>query len=78
MRDNRNSLLYKLSDNIDKVKKEYKIDIYSFLDAIALGLRDEEISDLLGYDLDKVKKVRQELGNIGSEIGINYKKNLPT
>jgi hypothetical protein len=48
------------------------------LDAVALGLKDEEISDLIGYDLEKVKKVRERLGNVGSEIGLTYKKDLPT
>jgi len=62
----------------DQIKKEYGVDLYLFLDAIALGLKDEEISDLIGYDLDKVKKVRQRLGNVGSEIGLTYKKDLPT
>ncbi|MCR4431429.1 MAG: hypothetical protein NUV45_10470 [Tepidanaerobacteraceae bacterium] len=60
----------------DGIKREYGIDLYLFLDAVALGLKDEEISDVIGYDLDKVKKVRQRLGNVGSEIGLAYKKDL--
>lgn len=68
----------KLGVSEDRIKKEYGVDLYLFLDAVALGLKDEEISDLIGYDLEKVKKVRQKLGNVGSEIGLTYKKDLLT
>lgn len=68
----------KLGVSEDRIKKEYGVDLYLFLDAVALGLKDEEISDLIGYDLEKVKKVRQRLGNVGSEIGLTYKKDLLT
>ncbi|MGI6485876.1 MAG: hypothetical protein ACOX15_06135 [Tepidanaerobacteraceae bacterium] len=59
-----------------KIKKEYGIDLYLFLDAVSLGFNDEEIADLIGYNLEDVKKVRQKLDNVGSEIGLNYKKDL--
>lgn len=68
----------KLGVSEDRIKKEYGVDLYLFLDAVALGLKDEEISDLIGYDLEKVKKVRKRLGNVGSEIGLTYKKDLLT
>jgi hypothetical protein len=67
----------KLGVSQDEIKKEYGIDLYLFLDAISLGMNDKEISDLIGYDLEKVRKVRKRLGNIGSDIGLNYKKDLP-
>ncbi len=67
----------KLGVSQDEIKREYGIDLYLFLDAISLGMNDKEISDLIGYDLEKVRKVRKRLGNIGSDIGLNYKKDLP-
>jgi len=60
----------------ERIKKEFGINLFLFLDAVSLGLSDEEIVDLIGYDLDKVKKVRKRLGNVGSDIGIYYKKDL--
>ena len=75
MTDNE-KLFNKIDVSADQIKKEFGVDLYLFLDAVSLGLRDDEIADLIGYDLDKVKKVRRRLGNISSEIGINYKKNL--
>lgn len=78
MKGTKDGYFAKLGVSEDQIKKEYGVDLYLFLDAIALGLRDEEISDLIGYDIEKVKKVRQRLGNIGSEIGLTYKKDLPS
>jgi hypothetical protein len=77
MTENKKSLFNKIDVSADQIKKEFDVDLYLFLDAVSLGLRDDEIANLIGYDLDKVKKVRRRLGNISSEIGINYKKNLP-
>ncbi|HHY70153.1 MAG TPA: hypothetical protein GX519_00470 [Thermoanaerobacterales bacterium] len=77
MTDNQKSSSNKIDVSADQIKKEYDVDLYLFLDAVSLGLRDDEIADLIGYDLKKVKKVREHLGNISSEIGINYKKNMP-
>ncbi|HHV19282.1 MAG TPA: hypothetical protein GXZ27_10610 [Thermoanaerobacterales bacterium] len=76
MTDNEKNFFNKIDVSADQIKKEFGVDLYLFLDAVSLGLRDDEIADLIGYDLDKVKKVRRRLGNISSEIGINYKKNL--
>ncbi|ADL07547.1 YetF domain-containing protein [Thermosediminibacter oceani] len=67
----------KLGVSTDEVKREFGIDPYLFLDAVSLGLKDEEISELLGYELEKVKALRERLGNVGSEIGLYYKKDLP-
>lgn len=67
----------KLGISTDTIKKEFGIDPYLFLDAVSLGLKDEEISNLLGYELEKVKELRKRLGNVGSEIGLYYKKDLP-
>ncbi len=67
----------KINVSAQQIKKEFNVDLYLFLDAVSLGLKDEEIADLIGYDLEKVKAVRKRLGNISSEIGINYKRNLP-
>lgn len=77
MIDNKKSFFSKIDVSAEQIKKEFGVDLYLFLDAVSLGLRDDEIADLVGYDLDKVKKVRSRLGDISSEIGINYKKNLP-
>jgi hypothetical protein len=77
MTENKKSFFNKIDVSADQIKKEFDVDLYLFLDVVSLGLRDDEIANLVGYDLDKVKKVRRRLGNISSEIGINYKKNLP-
>ncbi|MDD4569056.1 MAG: hypothetical protein PHE70_02875 [Tepidanaerobacteraceae bacterium] len=77
MTDKTDNFFNKIDISADQIKKEYGVDLYLFLDAVSLGLRDDEIADLIGYDLEKVKKVRKRLGNVSSEIGINYKKNLP-
>jgi hypothetical protein len=76
MEDNKKSFFNKIDVSAEQIKKEFGVDLYLFLDAVSLGLRDDEIADLIGYDLEKVKRVREHLGNISSEIGINYKKNL--
>ncbi len=78
MTDNRKGSLSKIDVSANQIKKEFGVDLYLFLDAVSLGLRDDEIADLIGLDLDKVKKIRERLGNISSEIGINFKKNIPT
>ncbi|HHW01973.1 MAG TPA: hypothetical protein GXX35_04060 [Thermoanaerobacterales bacterium] len=78
MKGTKDGFFGKLGVSEDQIKKEYGVDLYLFLDAVALGLKDEEISDLIGYDLEKVKKVRERLGNVGSDIGLTYKKDLPT
>jgi len=67
----------KLGVDRQKLIEEFGIDLYLFLDAVSLGLSDEEISDLIGQDLNKIKELRKKLNNVGSEIGINYKKDLP-
>lgn len=77
MMNEENNFLNKINVSADEIKKEFGVDLYLFLDAVSLGLSDDEIAYLVGYDIDKVKKVRSRLGNISSEIGINYKKNLP-
>ena len=74
--ENKDQQSSKLKVNAEKIKKKLGINLFLFLDAISLGLNDEEIADLIGYDLEKVKKARQYLGDIGSEIGIYYKKDL--
>ncbi len=78
MTDNRKGSLSKIDVSANQIKKEFGVDLYLFLDAVSLGLRDDEIADLIGIDFDKVKKIRERLGNISSEIGINFKKNIPT
>lgn len=77
MPNKENGFLNKIGVSAKQIKKEFGVDLYLFLDAVSLGLGDAEIADLIGYELEKVKKVRQYLGNISSEIGINYKKDLP-
>jgi len=69
-------LFGRLGLKAEAIKEEFGIDPYLFLDAVSLGLKDEEISDLLGYDLKKVKALRQKLGNVGSNIGLYYKKDI--
>lgn len=76
-RDKMKNKFHKLNINRKIMEEEYGININLFLDAVSLGLSDEEISDIIGYDLDKVKKIRKKLGNVTSDIGINYKKDLP-
>ncbi|MDI3480452.1 MAG: hypothetical protein PWQ97_107 [Tepidanaerobacteraceae bacterium] len=78
MENVRDGFFKKLGVSQDEIKKEYGIDLYLFLDAVALGLKDEEISDIIGYDLERIKKVRQVLGNVGSDIGLTYKKDFIT
>jgi hypothetical protein len=78
MKNKSDGFFGKLGVSADEIKRDYGVDLYLFLDAVALGLGDEEIAELIGYDLDKVKKVRERLGNIGSDIGLIYKKDLPT
>lgn len=75
--DNKKSVFNKIDVSADEIQREFGVDLYLFLDAVSLGLSDTEIADLTGYDLQKVKKVRERLGNVTSKIGINYKKNLP-
>ncbi|HHY41846.1 MAG TPA: hypothetical protein GX514_03235 [Thermoanaerobacterales bacterium] len=77
MTSDKKSVFNKIDVSADEIKKQYGVDLYLFLDAVSLGLNDAEIADLTGYDLDKVIQVRKRLGNVTSEIGINYKKNLP-
>ncbi len=77
MTRDKKSVFNKIDVSAEEIKQQFGVDLYLFLDAVSLGLNDAEIADLTGYDLDKVKKVRKRLGNISSEIGINYKKNLP-
>lgn len=67
----------KLGVSAESIKKEFGVDPYLFLDAVSLGLKDEEISNLLGYEVKKVKELRARLGDVGSEIGLYYKKDLP-
>lgn len=76
MKKKKDGFFNKLGVSEDEIKREYGVDLYLFLDAVALGLSDEEISKIIGYDLETVKKVRKRLGNIGSEIGLTYKKDL--
>jgi len=73
---NQENIFNKIDVSADEIKKEFGVDLYLFLDAVSLGLSDAEIADLTGYDLQKVKKVRERLGNVSSKIGINYKKDL--
>lgn len=68
----------KLGVSRKEIKREFGVDLYLFLDAVALGLGDEEIAEIIGFDLETVRKVREKLANIGSEIGITYKKDQPT
>lgn len=75
--DKMGNKFHKLNINRKTIEEEYGININLFLDAVSLGLSDEEISYIIGYDLDKVKKTRKKLGNVTSDIGINYKKDLP-
>lgn len=75
--DNTEKAFYKINLNKKKIEQEYDVDLKLFLDAISLGLSNHEISYLIGYDLNKVKSVRKALGNLGSEIGINYRKDMP-
>lgn len=77
MRDKMKNEFYKLNINKKVIEKEFGIDINLFLDAVSLGLSDEQISDIIGCDLSKVKKIRKKLGDVTSDIGINYKKDLP-
>lgn len=77
MRDKIKNEFYKLNINKEDIEKEFGIDINLFLDAISLGLSDEQISDIIGCDLDNVKKLREKLGDVTSDIGINYKKDIP-
>lgn len=77
MRDKIKNEFYKLNINKEDIEKEFGIDINLFLDAISLGLSDEQISDIIGCDLDNVKKIREKLGDVTSDIGINYKKDIP-
>ena len=73
----RDEISNKINVDADQIKKEFGIDLFLFLDAVSLGLNDNEIADLIGYDIEKIRKVRKRLGNVSSKIGINYKKNLP-
>lgn len=68
----------KLKVSREDIQREFGIDLYLFLDAVALGLNDEEIADIVGFDTASVKKVRQKLGDVTSGIGITYKKDFPS
>ena len=70
----RDEISNKINVDADQIKKEFGIDLFLFLDAVSLGLNDNEIADLIGYDIEKIRKVRKRLGNVSSKIGINYKK----
>jgi len=76
MKQDAKGIFKKLEVDRQRLTEEFGIDLHLFLDAVSLGLSDEEIADLTGYDLDKIVKLRKTLNNIGSEIGINYKKDF--
>lgn len=66
----------KLGVSREEIQREFGIDLYVFLDAVALGLNDVEIAELVGFDVATVKKLRKRLGNVTSDIGISYKKDF--
>ena len=68
----------KLKVSRGEIKREFGVDLYLFLDAVALGLGDNEIAEIIGFDIETVKRVRKKLGDVGSDIGITYKKDQPT
>ncbi|HHY05210.1 MAG TPA: hypothetical protein GX534_08505 [Thermoanaerobacterales bacterium] len=74
----RDEFLKSLGINQQEFEKKYKIDLQLFLDAVSLGLEDEEISDLLGYNIEKVTQVRKKLDDVSSSLGLNHDKNLTT
>lgn len=74
----RDGFLKSLGINQQEFEKKYKIDLQLFLDAVSLGLEDEEISDLLGYNIEKVTQVRKKLDDVSSSLGLNHDKNLTT
>jgi hypothetical protein len=76
MKDTDDGYFNKLGVNRKEIQREFGVDLYLFLDAVALGLEDEEIAEIIGFDLETVKKVRKKLGNVTSEIGITYKKDI--
>ena len=78
MKGNNDGYFNKLNVSRSEIKREFGVDLYLFLDAVALGLSDEEIAEIIGFDIETVRKVRQKLGNVGSDIGITYKKDQPT
>lgn len=77
MENGNKGIFKKLGIDRKKLAEEFGIDLYFFLDAVSLGLSDEEISDIMGQNPEKIRNLRKRLNNIGSEIGLNTKKDLP-
>lgn len=56
---------------IKTIKDTYKVDLNLILDAIALGLNDEEIASIAGQTADTIAELRKRLGSLHSEIGLS-------
>lgn len=65
--------------NCAELQKKYnKVPLDLFLDAVSLGMNDEEVAAATGLKLKEVKKLRQELGDVGSNLDITHKKDICT
>jgi hypothetical protein len=68
--------LKKMGIDKEEIKKKYGIDVFLFLDGVALGMSDQQIAELTGYEKEKVEALRRHFKDISSDIGLAYKKDL--
>ena len=54
--------------NCQELQEKYQIPLELVLDAVSLGMKDKEIAEVTGLKLGEVKKLRGELGGIGSTL----------
>ncbi|MGI6575553.1 MAG: hypothetical protein ACOX3A_06860 [bacterium] len=59
-----------------QLQAKYEIPLELFLDAIALGMNDQEVARVTGLHLSEVQRLRQELGGVGSELDLTHKKDI--
>ncbi|HHW91996.1 MAG TPA: hypothetical protein GX735_04810 [Firmicutes bacterium] len=62
--------------NCQELQKKCDIPLELFLEAISMGLNDREIAAVTGLELAEVKKLRGELGGLGSSLDLTHKKDI--
>ncbi len=62
--------------NCQELQEKYERPLELVLDAVSLGMKDKEIAEVTGLKLREVKKLRRELGGIGSTLDISHKKDI--
>jgi len=65
-----------LKVNCQELQKKCPVPLELFLEALAMGLNDGEVAAVTGLDLEEVKKLREELGGLGSTLDLTHKKEI--